>query len=689
MSEHKYTNHLINEKSQYLLQHAHNPVDWYPWGEEAFAASRIEDKPIFLSIGYATCHWCHVMAEEVFENEELAQHMNEAFINVKLDREELPEVDALYMELAQSMIPGSAGWPLNVVLTPDLHPIFAATYIPVTGRPGVMGMEEVIAHVMRMWKGEDRERVQTQARMVVEAIGAAAQVTPSRLPKADAVEHTTDMIYKLTDPIWGGMQGSPKFPLSFHNELLLRHWRHSEDSRSLFCVEKALNMMARGGIYDHIGGGFARYAVDEMWRVPHFEKMLYDNALLASTYLHTWRVTRDDRYRRICQNTLNYVRREMLSPEGGFYSAQDADSEQIEGKYYTWTPDEVVSILGKTDGILFCDLYGVSAEGNHEGRSVLHLEHDLRDFARTHALDPDELEARSVNWRSQLFEARELRVPPATDDKVLTSWNGLMIGAFAQAGAAFREHEYIDIALRAAKFIEEKLWNGEYLLHRWRDGEARFRASLDDYAFLTHGLLCLYEATGITHWLKWAIQLADMVYRDFSMEDGGFYQTDGSDPHLLLRRMQFTDGAEPSGSGVHAENLLRLYTLTWNESYKTQAEGSLRAVAGQLETYPVGFCYHLLALQRCHYPDTCLAIVAFNQNEEFKEELMAAFHYNFLPHVSVVWRHMGDQELQACVPHSKVYLPVDGQTTLYVCRDAVCDQPVTGLTEMISKIQQL
>jgi uncharacterized protein YyaL (SSP411 family) len=468
MSHPLYTNRLVNEKSPYLLQHAHNPVDWYPWGEEAFKAAKDQDRPIFLSIGYATCHWCHVMEQESFQSVEVAKLMNDTFINIKIDREEKPEVDSLYMEFAQAMMSGGAGWPLNVILTPDLLPFFAATYLPADSTRGFLGMKQLALRIRQIWEDpEERENVIAQAGKIVDVFATHIHAEGEKLPDQSQIKEAAEILFKTADPVYGGTKGAPKFPIGIQACFLLRLVKAASDSRALFYVERTLEMMHRGGIYDHIGGGFSRYTVDERWLVPHFEKMLYDNAILARAYLEAWEFTRQHFYREVVEEILGYIMRDMTHEKGGFFSAEDADSEGHEGWFYTWNWDQIHSVLGP-DAPLFCDVYGVTPGGNFEGRNILHMRASLDEYAAQHRLEPGTLRKILKEMRQKLFEVRQQRPHPSKDDKILTAWNGLMIYAFAEAGTVLNKPEYHEVAEKAALFIQENLWNTAAPLARKR-----------------------------------------------------------------------------------------------------------------------------------------------------------------------------------------------------------------------------
>lgn len=683
-----YSNRLAHQKSVYLLQHAHNPVDWYPWGEEAFQAAKEQDKPIFLSIGYATCHWCHVMERESFENIEIARLMNQNFINIKVDREELPDVDGLYMEFAQSMMAGAAGWPLNVVLTPHLEPFFATTYLPPYSNHGMMGLIDMINRIRELWSGEERERVLNQAEKIVELFSSSIQTSGEELPDPELIDETAEFLYKMADTAFGGIKGAPKFPIGYQYSFLLRYYKVKQDNRALFLAERTLDMMHRGGIYDHLGGGFSRYSVDDQWLIPHFEKMLYDNAILAQCYLEAWQLTKKPLYRQVCEEILAYILRDMTHPEGGFYSAEDADSEGREGLFYTWPYKEVQRVFGK-EGELFCQFYDITPAGNFEGRNILHTRLSLEEFAAAHNLDENELNAKFSAQRKKLWEERKKRVHPLKDDKILSSWNGLAIYVLAEAGKVFFNEDYIQAALKGAYFIKKNLWVEGELLRRWREGQAMFAGSLDEYAFMIRGVLSLFEANAGSEWLAWAIEMTNKlkdVYKD--QEGGAFYQTDGTDKHLLLRRCQFSDGAEPSGNAVHAENLIRLYQLTEVEDYIIQAEDIFKGVYDNLENYPPGYCYHVMSLLRYYDEKKPTLVIALNSAREYERELKEVLYGCFIPHKAVIWQ-MHDVELEEILPSIKDQEALEEQTTVYLCKEGRCEKPMNKIDEIIKAIENL
>lgn len=689
VERHLYTNRLINQKSPYLLQHAHNPVDWYPWGEEAFHAAKNTDKPIFLSIGYATCHWCHVMERESFENTEVAQMLNETFINIKVDREELPEIDSLYMEFAQGMMSGAAGWPLNILLTPELQPFFAATYLPPFSQHGLMGLTDLIHRIREVWHGDERESVLTQAAQVVQVFAGTVHAHGEEIPDKDQLHEVADMLFKLADPVHGGMWGTPKFPIGYQYNFLMKYGVPRHDSRALFFVERTLEMMHRGGIFDHLGGGFARYSVDEEWMVPHFEKMLYDNALLSYAYLQAWQVTKNPLYREVCESVLNYILREMRHPEGGFFSAQDADIDGQEGLFYTWTPDEIYEVLGRQEGELFCDFYVITPEGNFEGRNVLHTPLNVREFSAKRGIDAQECSSRLIKDRERLLEARNKRKHPLKDDKILTSWNGLMIFTMIEAGRAFNNKNYIEAATQAARFIKKNMWVNNTLLHRWREGEALFNAGLDDYAFLIRGLISLYEADCGLEWLAWAMQMTQILKERFKAQEGAFYQTDGSDENIILRKCQFSDGAEPSGNAIHCENLLRLYQLTLESDYLEQAVDVLKGVKKYIDTYAPGYTYHMINLNRYYDTQAPTIVVALNDDEQYLNKISDLLFSNFIPHKAIIWRRNGDAKLFKLLPFVEQQGPISNKTTVYICHQGVCQRPLTGIREITDVLSRL
>ncbi|NGX59892.1 MAG: hypothetical protein KR126chlam3_01052 [Chlamydiae bacterium] len=678
------TNRLKDEKSPYLLQHADNPVDWYPWGDEAFEKARTEDKPIFLSIGYATCHWCHVMEKETFENSEIAQLMNDTFINIKVDREEHPEVDSIYMEFAQALMSSAGGWPLNLVLTPDLKPFFAVTYLPSRANKGLIGMDQFVTQIQMLWNSDERALLVEQADKIVELFETSAKTTGMDLPNEDDLQNAVQMLFDIADPVYGGIKGEPKFPLGYQADFLLQYSKANKDSRSLFYIELTLQMMARGGIYDHLGGGFSRYCIDEKWHIPHFEKMLYDNAILAKTYLEMYKYTKKPFFGQISRQTLDYALSELQGE--GFFSAEDADSEGFEGKFYLWTQDEIFEVLGPGDGEIFCRYFGVTEEGNFDGKNVLHVPLESKEFAAIVGLEEEKLHSTIQKMKEKLLEKRRERTKPFKDDKIITSWNGLMIDVLARAGFCFQEGPYLEAAQKTADWIAQNLWKDGKLLRRYREGDARFAAGLDDHAFLIRALLTLFEVGAGSSYLHWAMELTDILERDFKAEDGAFYQT-REDKYLLIRKCEFYDGAEPSGNAVHCENLLRFHQLTQEQKYLSQAEDILKAAKTFIEAFPPGACYHLITLQRYYDKEAPFVVIALDENQTNEKELKKALGGLFCPHAFIVWKYSGDESLN--LPNIAEQNCIDGKTTVHICRGTHCEPPMTDMDQILEAIENL
>ncbi len=557
------TNRLAGETSPYLLQHATNPVDWYPWSAEALARAKLENRPIFLSIGYSACHWCHVMERESFENPDIAALMNEHFVNIKVDREERPDLDQIYMSAVMAMT-GHGGWPMSVFLTPDLKPFFGGTYFPPTDSRGMAGFPRILLGVHRAWQERQDEILESAAEMTeqLQALG--------RVPKGTGnfdqaiLDRSARALTLSFDPLHGGFGHAPKFPHPMDLRVLLRHHAQTGDSHSLHVVRHTLDKMARGGIYDHLGGGFARYSTDDRWLVPHFEKMLYDNALLASTYLEAYQATRDADFARVARETMDYVLARMTDALGGFYSTEDADSEGVEGKYYVWSPAQVTEVLGAERAKTFCYVYDITDTGNWEGENILNLPHTINQAARLLTRDEAELRRELAASRAELLAVRDRRVPPAKDTKVLVSWNGLMIAALAEGGRVIPDERYLEAARRASRFILDRMRRDDgRLLHTYKEGQAKLDAYLDDYANLIDGLTRLYEATGEPPWIESALDLAEVMIGEFAdLEQGGFFFTGNRHEALIARQKDVHDNATPSGNGMAATCLIRLGALT-------------------------------------------------------------------------------------------------------------------------------
>lgn len=673
-------NRLIHEKSPYLLQHAHNPVDWHPWGEQAFRKAQEENKPIFLSIGYSTCHWCHVMERESFEDAEVAEALNTRFVAVKVDREERPDIDQVYMEVCQALT-GQGGWPLTVLLTPEKTPFFAGTYFPKRSRGGRLGLLDLLERVGRGWES-DSEAFRQAGREIAESLRARRTGRPEKATALDAgtLERAYQHFVATFDPDYGGFGPAPKFPLPHQLVFLLRHAHLTGERRAREMAEKTLDAMYRGGLWDHIGFGFARYSTDRQWLVPHFEKMLYDNALLALAYLEAYQMTRDRRWAQVAEEIFAYVLRDTTSPGGGFYSAEDADSEGVEGKFYVWAPAEVEEVLGEETGRLYCRAYGITPQGNFEGRSIPNLiDRDLSALAKEAGLGPKELRLRLEEARSRLFAARERRVHPHKDDKILTAWNGLMIAALARGAAVLDRREYAEAAERATGFVEATLRRADgRLLARWRDGDADHLAYLDDYAFLSWGRLELYQATFEPAHLSAALSLVCEAQALFSDEaDGGFFFTGRDAEELLARPKEAYDGALPAGNSVAALLLQRLSRLTGDHSLAELAQRQLEAFAADIQRYPAGHTLFLQALQWALGPTTEVVVSGSRDDAETKR-MLDLLRRRYLPLTVALYHPTGPagEEIEKLSPFVRKQAALDGRPTAYVCRDYACRAPV-------------
>ena len=657
-------NHLAGETSPYLLQHSRNPVDWYPWGPGALSRAKAEDKPIFLSIGYAACHWCHVMERESFESDAIASLLNASFVAIKVDREERPDLDEIYMTAVQ-MLTGQGGWPLSVFLTPDGKPFFGGTYFPPEDRYGRPGFASILARVRDAWSGR-REGIAAQAAALTEALAATPPVAPAgrRVGVTESRLAAADLAARF-DHEWGGFGGAPKFPPHGALALLLREHAASGEAEPRRMVETTLDRMASGGMFDQIGGGFARYSVDERWLVPHFEKMLYDQALIVPVYVDAWRVTRKPFYRRVVEQTLDFVRRELTGPDGELWASLDADSEGHEGRFYVWTPDEVARALGPEDGAFAAAALGIGAVGNFEGKSVAHLPRGPIDEAEAARLAP---------LRERLRQARESRERPATDDKVLTAWNGLMISAFARAHQAFGREEDLRSARRAADFATTRLTSGDRLLVSWRRGRAHLNAYLDDYAFLARGLLDLYESSFDRRDLDRAARLARMLPARFGDGAGGFYFTSDDHEALLTRTRSSYDGALPSGAGVAAEVLLRLGRHLDDRALAEAGERTLAAAAPLVGRMPSAFASLLHAAAYAEGSVVELAIVGPRDAPETRALLDVAGRC-YAPARTIAAHDPADGPSDLPLLRGKAQ--VAGRAAAYVCRNYACASPTT------------
>ncbi len=682
-------NRLIHETSPYLLQHADNPVDWYPWGPEAFERAKQEDKPILLSIGYSACHWCHVMEHESFEDPEIARLMNELFINIKVDREERPDLDSLYMEAVQAMT-GHGGWPMTVFLTPDGVPFYAGTYFPPEDRGGMPGFKRVLLAVAEAYR-QRKDEVLRQA----EQVRAFLQARIARPPEevvltASILDSAYTGLASEFDATYGGFGRAPKFPQPMNLEFLLRTHVRTRDPQPLQIVERTLEHMARGGIYDQLGGGFHRYSTDAMWLVPHFEKMLYDNAQLARVYLQAWQLTRRPLYRRICEETLAYVVREMTSPEGSFYATQDADSEGEEGKFFLWTPAEVRSVLNAEEARVALLYYDITERGNFEGKNILHVPHDDDVAAHLLGISEDELQDVLAHVRRKLFEAREQRMKPGRDEKVLASWNGLMMRTFAEAAGPLGRADYRELAERNARFVLSAMRRDGRLLHSYKDGIAKVPGLLEDYAAYANALISLYETTFDLEWLEHARALvAQMLDLFWDEEIEGFYDTAHNAEQLIARPRHLYDDAMPSGNSLAVEALLRMEVFTGDTSLGDRAERVLQGMARAMAQYGRAFGHLLNALDfRLSTPKEI--VITGRPDAPDTRALLEVVWQRYLPNRVLALRDPAwSEERVAGLPLLSGRVPLDGRATAYVCENYTCRLPVTEPEALAQQLEQL
>ena len=687
-------NRLADESSPYLLQHADNPVDWYPWGEEAFEKAKQEDKPVLVSIGYATCHWCHVMAHESFEDEEVAELMNRAFVNIKVDREERPDIDNTYMLVCQ-MLTGSGGWPLNVFLTPDKKPFYAATYIPKAGRQGRPGMRELIPWISELWQN-DREKIIKSTDEIVTAFQKSNAFTPSDRLGSDILDDAYHQYEQQFDEEYGGFGSSPKFPSPHNLMFLLRYADHHQDSKALEMVEKTLTKMRMGGLFDHIGGGFHRYSTDQKWLVPHFEKMLYDQAMLLMTYTEGWQCTKNDLFKQTADEICSYLVRKMQDDNGGFYSAEDADSEGEEGKFYVWSTTEIRELLPLAEAELFIEAYNLTDEGNYHdeasgrktGKNIPHLQKSFEELAQERDIEHEKLRSKLASIREKLLEERKKRVHPLLDDKILTDWNGLMIAALSKAGSAFENENYITQAERCWRFIHNEMVTDKATLkHRYRKGDVAIDGHADDYAFVIWGLLELYEATFKTEYLRQAVSLNEQFVDQFWDDDnGGFYFTDESAEELLGRKKEIYDGAMPSGNSIAMMNLLRLGRMTANTEWEQMADKSLKLFGKSIEKAPTSFG---AALQSVDFVEgnSQEIVIAGSQDDSEIEQFIRLLHDYFLPRAVIILHDPEDNTIRNLVPYLSDFGMKDGKPTAYVCQNYACELPTNDPDKMMELIK--
>lgn len=689
----KHYNRLINEKSPYLLKHAENPVDWYPWGDEAFNKAREEDKPVFLSIGYSTCHWCNVMERETYNDPEAAKLINDVFIPIKVDREERPDIDNIYITLCQMMLGDGCGWPLNVMMTSDKKPFFITTYIPKISRFGRAGIMDLIPKIKEVWQ-KQREEVLSVANRAADALKNFSSNTPGEEPDEAVLKAAFEQLNFGFDKEYGGFSQAPKFPSPHTLLFLLRYWNRTGESKALLMVEKTLQEISRGGVHDHVGFGFHRYSTDRQWLVPHFEKMLYDQALLAMAYTEVYQATGRDIYANTAKDIFAYVLRDMTSAEGVFYSAEDADSEGEEGKFYLWTKDEIESVLEKDEADLITKVFNIEKDGNYidqmerskVGTNIFHLKGSLEKISSEMSISAKELGLKLEKARQKLFAVREKRIHPYKDDKALTDWNGLMIAALAKGAQAFDDPAYAKAAKQSADFILNRVRTPDgRLLHRYRVGEAAIPAMVADYAYFTWGLLELYEATFEISYLDAAIELTeDLIKRFWDKKNGGFFFSPDNSEKLLVPWKDFSDGALPSGNSVSMLNLLRLGRITARSEFEEKASQIGRLVSNEISRFPTAYTHLLMALDFGLGPSYEVVISGKTKAKDTME-MLKAIRSRFIPNKVVILR-AEEQEPPDIVRIAKFtenQTSIDGKSTAYVCLNYNCKLPTTDINEML------
>ena len=686
------SNRLAREKSPYLLQHADNPVEWFPWGEEAFIKAKKEDKPVFLSIGYSTCHWCHVMAHESFEDAQVAKLLDETFVCVKVDREERPDIDKVYMTVCQ-MMTGSGGWPLTIMMTPDKKPFFAGTYIPKETGFGHIGLQDLVPRIKQLWASR-KDEVLSSASQITAALQKTTPPPSSEEPGEAMLHRAYEQLSDRFDEKYGGFGVSPKFPTAHNLLFLLRYWKRTNDRKSLDMVEKTLQEMRRGGIFDHIGFGFHRYSTDQRWLVPHFEKMLSDQALLATAYIETFQATGKEEYARTAREIFDYVLRDMTDTGGGFYSAEDADSEGEEGKFYLWSYGEIKHLLAPNEADLFFKVFNIEKNGNFPdesgGRNIAHVTKSLEKIASELSTAVPELKESLESIRQKLFIYRDKRIHPHKDDKILTDWNSLMIAALAKGGRVLEEPRYTLAAKHAFDFILNNMLTADGgLLHRYRDGEAAIPAYLDDYAFLIYATLELYETTFEAGYLKQALVLNRQLLEHFrDDQNGGFYFTAADSEEILVRQKEIYDGAIPSGNSIAMLNLLRLGRITADSSLEEQAARTSRAFFGNIRQSPSAYTQLMVAVDYALGPSYELVVVGNSRANDTKE-MLQAIHRRFMPNKVVIFipTETSSPEIRRIVPFTREQVSLDGKATAYVCVNYNCRLPTTNIDTLISELE--
>ena len=697
-SRREKANRLINEKSPYLLQHAHNPVDWYPWGTEAFEEAKNQDKPIFLSIGYSTCHWCHVMERESFEDQDIAELMNSAFINIKVDREERPDIDSTYMAVCQ-MMTGGGGWPLTIIMAPDKKPFFASTYIPRDTRFGRTGMRELIPRIRELWN-QNREQLINSAQEIVSRLLRAeysSDVSEQQKLGEETLDAAYDSLSTEFDEEHGGFGAAPKFPSPHNLTFLLRYWKRRSYEKALWMVERTLTAMRLGGIYDHIGFGFHRYSVDSRWFQPHFEKMLYDQAMLTMAYAEAYQATRKEEYKATADETLTFVLRDMASPQGGFYTSIDADSEGQEGKYYLWRKDEIEEALSSEEADFITRVFNIQENGNFPdettykdtGNNILYMNNSIERLSSDMKILTREFKERLETIRSRLLLSRDKRSHPSRDEKILTDLNGLMIAALAMSSQALHENKYADSAKCAADFILAKMRDSSgALYHRHRDGQTAIPGFLDDYAFFIWGLIELYEATFETRYFVSALELTAHMRKHFWDEkSGGFYLSADDSESVIVRKKDVYDGAHPSGNSVAALNLLRLAHMTGRSEFEDEASRIMLAFSNLVSRAPTAYTQLLAALDFALGPSSEVVIVG-DKNADDTRTMIEALNNNFVPNKVVIFKPVGEysQEVRKLAEYTSELTIKDGKATAYVCRGNRCSLPTTDIDQMLKML---
>ena len=668
-------NRLAKETSPYLLQHATNPVDWYPWSKEALDVSKANDKPILLSIGYSACHWCHVMERESFQDDETAKMMNDNFVNIKVDREERPDIDNIYMKALQVMSSGG-GWPMTIMLTPDLKPFFGGTYFPPQDMMGLHSFKKVLSHVAQQYK-ENRKQIENSAEQICKRLVQESSTIDDKPLVNVSIEESFLQVESRFDKIHGGFGTSPKFPQSYVIELLFRISQKPNLNYALSMTSLTLNKMARGGIYDHLAGGFHRYTVDSNWITPHFEKMLYDNALLSSTYLHGYQLTGNKLYKETVEGVLEFVISSMCDPEGGFHSAINADSEGIEGKFYIWSRDEIRGVLDGNEYGVFCKYFNVTKDGNHEGKNILNIQSEHVNIASNLDMSGGRLSEIIQSSKTKLYAERKKRISPSLDDKVIVSWNGMMLSALSEASVVFGRNDFLNIAKNNAEFIINKMCKNGLLMHVWKNGDAKIRGYLEDYAFFADGLLKLYHATFNPRWIEFAKVFGNYIVDNFQDDRlGYFYDTTLDHENPIVRPTSLYDGGVPSPGAVATRVLLALYSYTSDSKFLISAEKALKSVRMQMEEHPYATASWLVALD--DYLLGCKQVVIVGDRSDSKtNEMLSAVFKSYRSNLVVA--HQSSEEHSEIIPILNDKKQIDGLATAYVCNDFVCKLPVTDV----------